>query len=215
VNSAATHGSSSAASPALVLVLATELDVGELFLDCICGKNKAQGITEIDGQRVHAEALDVESALEGVANEKLAKAKAVILLVHHLDLLSLNRIRLAHLKLGTSNRIKPHIVLFRRKGETEFKISCPPCEQKLLIRHSDVDRVGKCPHCQRPMRLPQPDVHLRTQLNLPKTATIHPVAEDQPEACRKIVSQLVHGPRQREDAFSTTMRIEILPEDKA
>lgn len=193
-------------------MLVTELATGESFIDAICGAPSSTGRVQIEGQLVHLTALDVESALDGVLNEKLMKARAVVLLVHHMDALSLNRIRLAHLKLTTATRVSPHLLLYRRKGQNDFKISCLACEQKLLVRYADVDRVGKCPHCAKPMRLPLPDVHLRTQLNLSKGATILPVSEEHPDQCRKAVGQMILRPARQESAFSSTMRIEILPE---
>ncbi len=44
----------------------------------------------------------------------------------------------------------------RKKADVFFHVHCTKCGRKLRYRDSQIDRVGICPLCQKPIRFPKP-----------------------------------------------------------
>lgn len=44
----------------------------------------------------------------------------------------------------------------RKKADVYFHVRCTGCGRKLRYRDTQVERIGKCPLCQKPIRFPKP-----------------------------------------------------------
>lgn len=199
-----------------VLVLSPEPDIAESFIGTLCGQEASSGSVDIDGQAISLECFDIDLAYKSLAQLDINGANSVLILVHHLDSGTLGRITAAYARLAVESHVHSSFVIYRKKNEADFKISCPTCDQKLLVRDQDVNRMAKCPHCKNPLRLPLPDVLLRTHLNLPKSAAIMPANASRPDSCRHIFSSLADTANRRDEVVkSSTMRIVIPPEELA
>lgn len=63
-------------------------------------------------------------------------------------------------------------VFYRNENETDFKMSCPYCGQKLWVRDADQDKRGRCPHCSKGFTLPKQEEHIISALRLPPSVEV-------------------------------------------
>lgn len=49
-----------------------------------------------------------------------------------------------------------HAYFHRKKTDVYYHVRCPKCGRKLRYRSTQVDRLGRCPLCQKSIRFPQP-----------------------------------------------------------
>ena len=191
-----------------IVLLSPESALTDSFVAAVGGAN-----AEINGISLQLDAYDVDMAYRDAHALNLPGAHAVFLLVRHLDAETVARIRAAHARLEVESRVRPTFVIYRLENEHEFKISCPSCNQKLMVRDQDVNRMATCPHCKSALRLPLPDMHLRTHLNLSKSHNVLPASASRPESCRHIFSSVLQNAIRREEEVrkASTMRIVLPP----
>jgi hypothetical protein len=93
-------------------------------------------------------------------------------LVRFVDVLSLQRMgeRLG----GVPGRktVPLAVLVYRNENESDFKMSCPYCGQKLWVRDADVDKRGRCPHCRKGFTLPRQEEHVQSTLKLPDSVPV-------------------------------------------
>lgn len=122
--------------------------------------------------------------------ERMAKAKAVAIIVRFLDVLSLDKIRNIYHHLSAAGSIPKAVFYLRDKGEVDFKISCPSCGQKLWLRDTDIGKRGRCPNCSKPFFILSQADHLKTQLLLPDTMPCMKVIRKDADSFRAAVAKL-------------------------
>src|SRR5205814_8967692 len=105
-----------------------------------------------------------------------------------LDSLSMDRVKDIYRNLPSEKVTPLAVVVCRETGESEFKISCPACGQKLWVRDSDVGRRGRCPQCKKAFTLPSQANHLKSQLLLPDTVNIVNATLNNVASCRGVVA---------------------------
>ena len=98
--------------------------------------------------------------------QAMEQAAALALLVRHVDVLSLDRIREIYTLMFEELGKPFSVMILRNEGESDFKMSCPHCGQKIWVRDSDVNKRGRCPNCKKGFNLPSQIRHLRTNLQL-------------------------------------------------
>ena len=98
--------------------------------------------------------------------QAMEQASALALLVRHVDVLSLDRIREIYTLMFEELGKPFSVMILRNEGESDFKMSCPHCGQKIWVRDSDVNKRGRCPNCKKGFNLPSQIRHLRTNLQL-------------------------------------------------
>lgn len=191
-----------------IVLLSPEPSLAESFIATVGGRE-----AELSGVNLLLDSYDVDTAFKNIKDLNLSGAHAVLMIVRHLDADTIARIRAAHARLEVESRIRPTFVIYRMPNESDFKISCPTCNQRLLVRDQDVNRMATCPHCKNALRLPLPDMHLRTHLNLSKSHTVVPASAAKPESCRHVFSSLVQHSIRREEELkkASTMRIVLPP----
>ncbi len=201
------------------LVLSIYRDLAEDFLGGLTADPK-QEVT-LDSCRVAFDIVAGDPAQDPMFAEHLARAGAIILVVRFLDVLSLEKIKNIYRSLPDAPGVPIAIFMLRDKGESDFKISCPACGQKLWLRDSDVGKRGRCPNCTKPFVILSQGDHLKTQLMLPDKVAIHTVTRTQPEMLQAALTRVLRNaasalnPADRsvnEEALkNATVRIQIQP----
>jgi hypothetical protein len=159
-----------------VLLLSRQPDAAERIFADLSATSGASGKTALVQLDGHACRVTVRTGVpdaEDVAwMADIAGADAIAIAIRHLDVLSLDLDRqLLNLMPDDPNKAVS-VLLCREDGETDFKLSCPFCGQKLWVRDSDVDKRGRCPNCQKAFTLPSPARHLRAHLQIDETIPI-------------------------------------------
>lgn len=189
-------------------MLAFQADAGEGFLHTACGPSSTE-IT-LDGKTIqfglHAQQAD-RPLLEGL---DLRLVNGVVLLIRFLDSVSMEQMKAVHHALP-SHAVLPQVVaIFRDAGESEFKMSCSSCGQKLWVRDSDAGRSGRCPHCRKIFILPTQAGILKSYLMLTEATPIVQVIKGKPATCRAVVTALLDRVKAVSEAMkSQTMRVQI------
>jgi hypothetical protein len=113
-------------------------------------------------------AFSVASTPEQVRQAPASSVSVIV--IRFVDVLSLqNTLELMESRSG----LKPAVVLiYRNENESDFKMSCPYCGQKLWVRDADQDKRGRCPHCHKGFTLPAQEEHVVSSLSL---STVTPV----------------------------------------
>ena len=142
-------------------------------------------------------------------------------LIRFVDVLTLERVE------RLVNAIPPVLnkpmgfVLYREDGETDFKMSCPFCGQKLWVRDADVDKRGRCPNCKKGFTLPMQEDHLSSQLMLRDAIQVKKVFRGNPSSVgaplKALLNLLKGGMAQGErlrakELNSQTVRVEVNPD---
>jgi Zn-finger nucleic acid-binding protein len=183
------------------------------FMTAACGGGTAgkatlRGMADVCLQTLPASALEGEAALEQLRDSDFS-----ILLVRHLDFVTLEQIRRLVRTLPPAAAHHLHVVICRHQGETDYKISCPKCGQKLMVRDASAFRRAKCPHCQDIFMVPGQSDLIRNELILPANRLVRSVNLDDSATCRSALEAVIGQFREKvEAAKGTTMRLELPPE---
>jgi predicted RNA-binding Zn-ribbon protein involved in translation (DUF1610 family) len=206
-----------------ILLLCTSQEMGESFIQAVSGSPSATGQVDINQQPVQMSVLAGDPRVNPAWDETIRKARGLLMLVRFMDVISMDKVKAIFRQLPNEQPAPLVVVLFREEGESDFKISCPACGQKLWVRDSDVGKRGRCPNCKRAFRLPGQDEHLKTQLLLPDAVPVVTVDRSNRNSCRgavgKLVERLTGDIVPPEESFDpnvlkqTTMRIQVSPGD--
>lgn len=163
---------------------------------------------------------EVEFSLVGTPEEMkaLSSGSLTVLLLRFVDLATIQRT----LELLNSRpELHPAAVLiYRNPHESDFKMSCPSCGQKLWVRDADQGKKGQCPHCRKGFRLPSQEDHVQTLLGLSPDCHIQRVIRKDPESatsCLKLFVKTHHASRDSEGRLSSpssnnaTMWVDVDP----
>jgi len=207
-----------------VQVLCIYQEMGETFVQAVRGEEAAgAGLLTIDGYTLSLEVLAGDPRVNPAWEETIKDADALIVLVRFMDVISMDKIKSIYRHLPNDQSVPLAFILFREEGETDFKISCTACGQKLWVRDQDVGKRGRCPNCKTAFRLPAQKEHLKEQLMVPDAVPIMMVDRGHPATARKAVTKLLE--RLTGDTISeeqdfdpnvlkqSTMRIQVQPGD--
>lgn len=173
------------------LVLSIYRELAEEFLNSFAPESKTD--VPIHDFLVNFEILAGDPAQDPAFSEHLARADAIALVVRFLDVLSLEKIKNIYRSLPDALTIPVSIFMLRDKGESDFKISCPSCGQKLWLRDTDVSKRGRCPNCTKPFVILSQGDHLKSQLMLPDKIETFKVTRNVPESFRTGLVKLFGG----------------------
>lgn len=114
------------------------------------------------------------------------------------------------------------VFICRNERESDFKMSCPTCGQKLWVSDVDEDKRGQCPQCRKGFKLPSQEDHLRSILSLPSSCAFSRITRGDTESARSCMKMILEkdGERQRLDdlqldeaLMNETMRVTLPPQD--
>ena len=199
-----------------IALIAAQADVAAAFM-AACRADPATGEVTLPAtgeavfKTVAASALAAGQGLEDVMTWD-----AGLLLVRFADHETLGEIRAALGRLPAGLVRSLNVVLCRNGGETEFKMSCPKCGQKLMIRDALAFKRVNCPNCQKAFTVPGQSDLLHEQLAIPALRSIRKANLADPASCAQALSGLVWQAHEiSQDAKASTMRIDLTPGETA
>ncbi len=207
-----------------VLILSIHQEMGENFIKDVCSQaSGGTGNVEIGDVRVHMDVLAGDPRLNASWDASLQKADALILIARFLDVISIDKMKAIYRRLPGETSTPISVVVVREEGETDFKISCPICGQKLWVRDIDSNKRGRCPNCKKAFTLPDQNDHLKAQLALMDRVPVMRVISGNTESARGALAQLVDrvsgraleqaGGVDQEVLKQATIRVQVNPED--
>jgi predicted RNA-binding Zn-ribbon protein involved in translation (DUF1610 family) len=204
-----------------LLILSIHQEMGENFAKELCGE---QGTTcQVEGRKVTVDVLAGDPRLNAAWDETIRNAGGIAVLTRFLDVISLDKIKAIYRRIPSDTPPPTAIITLRDNGETDFKMSCPVCGQKLWVRDGDAGKRGRCPNCKKAFTLPDQVNHLRAQLALPDSVPVIRVASGQPgsalAAMEQLLKPLSDGLIERPEGIDqdvlkqSTIRVQINPDE--
>jgi predicted RNA-binding Zn-ribbon protein involved in translation (DUF1610 family) len=204
-----------------VLVLSVHQDLGEGFVGAVCGEGMS---VELGGHRLRFDVLSGDPRLNAAWDDTITAASGLVLLTRFLDIISLDKVRAIYRRLPGGATSAMAVVSLREPNETDFKMSCPVCGQKLWVRDSDAGKRGRCPNCKKAFELPDQLAHIRAQLALPDSIQVVRVVQGNKDSATQAIKQLlphmtgglVESGDEAVDQNvlkQSTIRVQINPED--
>lgn len=186
---------------------------GELYFQSLGLSPDAPGEIPLGNKTAQVELFRiVENSSVGV-EAVLAKADAAIVLIRYLDQATMTRIKEVFRLLHAESFLPKSIVVFREDKESEFKISCTYCGQKLWVRDRDAGRRGNCPQCRKTFFVPTQKSFITSFLMLTEAVPVVTVINGE-ASCKNAITSLVERVvSMSEGSKSSTMRIELPPEE--
>ena len=137
---------------------------------------------------------DADVQLELIAGEEpevqAEQYDAAVLLVHHMDLLSVESLRRIYRALEKKPELKTVVALFKGKEEKQYKISCFECGQKIWVPEDKSKTKGKCPKCGAAFEILTREEHARLVLGLVEGVDVKIVPEGDTDACKSALELL-------------------------
>lgn len=207
-----------------ILILSIHQEMGENFVHDICPDATAgSGELEVDGTKVRLDVLAGDPRLNASWDQSLQQADALILITRFLDVISIDKMKAIYRRLPGEAAKPLAVVVVREEGETDFKISCPICGQKLWVRDVDSNKRGRCPNCKKAFTLPNQNEHLKAQLALADSVPVMRAISGNSESARgalsKLAARMVGGVIEQPGGVDqkvlkqATIRVQVSPED--
>lgn len=203
-------------------LLATEPELSSWFCEDIgcesaedgqlCNFSNRQLLFQIANSEVDGEGLVLDSS----------KFDVYLGILRFVDVLSLQKMDQL-LSECAAGKLPPLLILiYRNENESDFKMSCPYCGQKLWVRDADQDKRGRCPHCGKGFTLPDQEEHIRSTLRLPPAVQVRKVVRQDPGSLASPMRDIiqlasVENPLRnlgidQHMAINDTMRVNIVDE---
>lgn len=202
-----------------ILALSVHQEMGEQFVK---DAGTAEGKT-IAGRTVSMDVLAGDPRLNAAWDDTIKKADGILLLTRFLDVISLDKIKAIYRRIPAENSVPLAVLIVRENDESDFKMSCPVCGQKLWVRDNDAGKRGRCPNCKKAFTLPDQSNHLRAQLALPDSVPVTRVMGGNEASAVKAVEALLQqmgdGLIERSEGMDedvlkqSTIRVQINPDD--
>ncbi len=161
--------SENAAKKFNVIVLSVHQDMGESLVKDLCGSGNQKQLGERD---VTLNVLAGDPRLNASWDDTVKNAAGIMVLARFLDVISLDKIKAIYRRLPNERGVPVAVLVVREKDESDFKMSCPICGQKLWVRDEEANKRGRCPNCKKAFTLPDQVDHLRAQLALPDSLPV-------------------------------------------
>jgi hypothetical protein len=175
------------------------------------GKVTLRGITDVCLEPMRHEDLSSESTRARARDQDFC-----ILLARFLDSDTLERMRDVIRQLPHQSVQNLHVTICRNAGETEYKISCTKCNQRLLVRDAFAFRRVHCPRCSEMFMVRGEADLIRGELLLNATRMVRKVVLGDPVSCREALEGMIGQTKQRIDSSkNSTMRIELPALDRS
>lgn len=209
-----------AKNSATILALSVHEEMGENFVKDICGAGNSKKIGDFD---VSFDVLAGDPRLNAAWDDTVKNANGVVILTRFLDVISLDKIKAIYRRLPGEGDLAMAILIIRENDESDFKMSCPVCGQKLWVRDNDAGKRGRCPNCKKAFTLPDQVSHLRAQLALPDSVDVLRVIGGKGESAEAAIAQLLKhvqggliesaGGMDQDVLKQSTIRVQINPDD--
>lgn len=193
-----------------IAVLASQSDLSAAFLTSCGAEAPRYEIQLPTGGEAGMLPVPTSVLATGGFADDVQRADAIVLLVRYTDRETLDEIRAALGRLPASAVRSLNILLCRNAGEAEYKMSCPKCGQRLLIKDALAFQRITCPSCKKGFTVPGQTDLLHDQLMVPSMKTIRKVTLGDSASCQHALASLIWQTHEVSDAAkSTTMRIDL------
>lgn len=145
------------------------------FEDVGCEIEDNEHLVTVQNRHIHFHTVSCKKDVDNLPAQVLP-----VLLLRFVDVISLNQI--AELIQSRPGLNPLCVLIYRNEQESDFKMSCPTCGQKLWVHDSDKGKRGQCPQCQKGFTLPPQDEHIRAYLSLRSDCTIVRVTRGEPDS---------------------------------
>lgn len=202
-----------------LIALSVHQEMGENFVKDLCGTGNSK---QVGAREISLDVLAGDPRLNAAWDDEVKNAGGVLVLARFLDVISLDKIKAIYRRLPSERTLPIAVLVVREKDETDFKMSCPVCGQKLWVRDSDANKRGRCPNCKKAFTLPDQIDHLRAQLALPDSVPALRVISGDSASAEKAVqtllnqldSGLIESPQMDQNVLKqSTIRVQINPDD--
>lgn len=203
-----------------ILALSVHQEMGEAFARDVTG---GAAEAKVGGQPISIDVLSGDPRLNAAWDDTIKNADGIALLIRFMDVISMDKIKAIYRKIPSEESVPIATVIVRDNGESDFKMSCPVCGQKLWVRDSDAGKRGRCPNCKKAFTLPDQVSHVRSQLALPDSVPVLRVVGGQRQSAvdavenliKSIGGGLIEPPEgiDQEVLKQSTMRVNINPDD--
>lgn len=195
-----------------VPVLAFTEGIGEAFLESIGIAGADEGLYEHAKLRCRLELLRLyANPAEGI-QPYLRRANAILMLVKFMDRRSMDQLREAYRIIQSEIFLPKAMIVLRNPGESEFKISCAYCGQKLWVRDQDAGKRGNCPQCRKTFFLPTQKSYLASYLMLTDSVPVLQATAGEAD-CGEAMDALLERILDHEQGLkASTTRVRVPPE---
>lgn len=193
-----------------IALITAQPEIAATFM-AACGADPATGEVTLPaiGEAVFR-SIAAGALAAGQGLEEAPRWDAGLLLVRFADHETLGELRAAVGRLPAGLVRGLTVVLCRNGGEAEFKMSCPKCGQKLMIRDALAFKRVNCPNCQKAFTVPGQADLLHEQLAIPALRSVRKANLADSASCAQALTGLVWQAHEvSQDAKSTTMRIDL------
>ena len=148
-------------------LIATEPEMAQWFFEDIgCEIQEDCQVMTFSNRQLSFEPATEESLASG------RKFDVLVGLVRFVDILTLQKLDQLLTDQGAGKSKPCLLLIYRNENESDFKMSCPFCGQKLWVRDADQDKRGRCPHCSKGFTLPDQQEHVISSLGLPASVPV-------------------------------------------
>ena len=173
-----------------LLLVADQQELVDWFVDDVGALPNEDGVPEfklsngIYRLKMATEPLEEGECIEGEVDMMLG-------LMRFVDIISLQKMTQILGSLPEGWRVPTSFMIYRIEGETDFKMSCPYCGQKLWVRDADLDKRGRCPNCKKGFTLPAQDQHVKATLRLRDSVLVRNIEHGVPGSISGPLKSLV------------------------
>lgn len=166
-------------SPLKILLLSSNPELLDWFRDDVAGIPDQSGgfVFLLSGEEHRVQTLTAPLSEEVPSPDS---ADLMLALVRYVDVISLMDMSTILESFPGEWDLPTCLMIYRTENETDFKMSCPYCGQKIWVRDADVDKRGRCPNCKKGFTLPRQDDHVGRALKLKEGVEIHRVERGNP-----------------------------------
>ena len=192
-------------------VVSAQPELPGSYVSSVCGGDGGSAKATLRGVAdVYLEPFLPEAIGQEAAQGRLREMDFCLLLVKHLDAITLDSIRDLMRSLPSAATHNLHVLICRQTGEIEYKISCTKCGQKLLVRDAMAMRRARCPHCQDFFQVPGQADLVRAELLIPSNRLVRKVMLEDPASGRQALEAIIsHHSARSTAAKSSTMRLDL------
>lgn len=210
-------------TPLKILVLSDDHDLSDWLLNDLGALAGEDGVhvVQVGSHPLHLslragmpdDIPDLESCLEA--------ADIILGLARYVDVVTLERLDAIVHRIPVQWEKPLGFMIYREENESDFKMSCPFCGQKLWVRDADVDKRGRCPNCKKGFTLPRQEDHLATRLQLRDAIQVRRIFRGNPTSISGPLQSLVRlrdggvaaGPVRTGVHKHSTLRVELGEEE--
>lgn len=201
---------SASANTCVASIFSPQPDLAQEFIASLCGEQARNGKVNLSGMADIMLEIPPDDSTDSLVSN-LRQADFIVLLLRFVDEETMDVARAVLRALPPTIQSQIHVAIAREPNENEFKMSCPKCQQKLLIKDSLAFRRTQCPRCKHPFTIPGQTDLIRQEFLIPATHKISKAQLGDPDSCMAVLANAYRQAGGRKNTeMSATMRLDEL-----